>query len=84
MTSTENTTRLPTLKEARRAADQTQQELAERTRLSIATIRDLEQGHRTTIRARTLLKLCEALGVDPDRGFSGLTVEGFPGVPYQE
>ena len=72
-TGTSTGTKFPTLQEARRASGMTQQQLAERAGLSIATVRDLEQhvvganGSVRRVRSRTLRTLCTLLGVE---GFS--------------
>jgi transcriptional regulator with XRE-family HTH domain len=58
---------------ARKAKELTQQELATKVEMSIGSIREYEQGTRTVMYSRTWHKLCEALGVDPDTGFHGLT-----------
>lgn len=69
--TTEVATDLPTLKEARQAAGMTQQQMADRANLSIATVRDLEQHVRTHVRSRTLRTLCALLMVE---GFSDITL----------
>ena len=58
-----------TLAERRRLAGLTQQQLADRAGLSIATIRDLEQGLRARVRGKTLRTLCAILDCD---GFSDI------------
>jgi transcriptional regulator with XRE-family HTH domain len=63
-------TKLLTLKKAREAADLTQQELAVAARLSIATIRDLEQHIRVKVRDRTWHTLTRLLGVE---GFADIS-----------
>lgn len=70
---TETTREAPTLAAARKAKELTQQELAILAGLSIGSIREYEQGTRTVMYGRTWHKLCEALGVDPETGFHGLT-----------
>lgn len=62
----------PTLKAAREAKELTQQRLAEITGLSIGSIREWEQGVRTTLYTRTWNKLCDALDVPVEVGFHGL------------
>lgn len=62
----------PTLKAAREAKELTQQRLAEITGLSIGSIREWEQGVRTTLYTRTWNKLCDALDVPVELGFHGL------------
>jgi transcriptional regulator with XRE-family HTH domain len=61
--------RWPTLRRARQDKEWTQQELAWRAGLSIASIRDLERGVRQNVRRTTWGKLSRALGVE---GFSDL------------
>ncbi len=53
------------LREVRERKWITQDELAERTGLSVPTISRLENGHNAP-RIRTVRTLAEALGVDPD------------------
>jgi DNA-binding SARP family transcriptional activator/DNA-binding XRE family transcriptional regulator len=50
----------------RREAGLTQGELAAKTRLSVAALRDIEQGRRHRPRPGTLSALCDALGLDPE------------------
>jgi len=50
----------------RREAGLTQGELAAKTRLSVAALRDIEQGRRQRPRPGTLSALCDALGLDPE------------------
>ena len=61
--------RWPTLREARHHREYTQQELAEKARVSIASVRDLERGVRVNVRWTTWAKLARALGVE---GFKDL------------
>lgn len=63
----------PTLQAARKAKELTQQELATLVGMSIGSIREYEQGVRTVMYTRTWNKLCDALGVDYETGFHGLT-----------
>ena len=57
--------RLGTLvRERRRAAGLTQRELAQRSGLSMAAVRDLEQGRSRRPRPGTLDALARALGLD--------------------
>ena len=73
-TSTDPLTRTtPTLKAARQAKGITQQELATTLGLSIGTIREWEQGTRTTMYTKNWNKLCDLLEVDTDTGFHGLS-----------
>jgi transcriptional regulator with XRE-family HTH domain len=54
------------LRRYRRAADQTQEELAERAGLSVRGLSDLERGARRAPRRETLDALAEALDLSPD------------------
>lgn len=54
-----------TLRDARKAADLTQAELAARVGVRQATISDLESGKSTRIEFALLDALCTALGVEP-------------------
>ncbi|MER6811694.1 BTAD domain-containing putative transcriptional regulator [Spirillospora sp. NPDC000708] len=55
------------LRALRAEAGLTQQELASLAGLSLAAVRDLEQGRRTRPRRRSLAALAGALGLDSDR-----------------
>jgi transcriptional regulator with XRE-family HTH domain len=57
--------RTPSLRQLRERAALSQQDLAERSNVSRATIADLESGKRSA-RPSTRRKLAEALGVRPD------------------
>src|SRR5260370_32405270 len=48
-------------------AGMTQQELAQRSGLSVAALRDLEQGRRSRPRPATVCALSHALGLNPPR-----------------
>jgi transcriptional regulator with XRE-family HTH domain len=54
------------LKALRERAGMTQEELAERSSLSIRTISDLERGRTTTPQRRSIALLARALGLDGD------------------
>jgi transcriptional regulator with XRE-family HTH domain len=57
------------LRRHRQAAGLTQEELAERARLSARAVIDLERGARLTPRRETVALLAEALGLPPtERG----------------
>lgn len=51
----------------RRSAKLTQRELAARAGLSVATLRDFEQGRRCRPRPNSLAALADALGLNPDQ-----------------
>ncbi|MCO6010091.1 helix-turn-helix domain-containing protein [Actinoallomurus purpureus] len=52
------------LKVARRHAEQTQEQLAERSGVNVDTIRKLEQGQRQSARVSTMNALANALGIE--------------------
>lgn len=54
-----------TLREARRKAQLTQDQLAELSGVDQSTISDLETGRNTDPRLSTLTRLAEALGITP-------------------
>lgn len=54
------------LKEAREKAGLSQTDLADRTGLSVRSIQNWEQGHRTP-RVQVVLTLAEAVGVKPEQ-----------------
>ena len=54
-----------TLREARRHAGLTQDQLAARSGIDQSTISDLETGRNTDPRLSTLTRLAEALGITP-------------------
>ena len=56
------------LRRQRRAAGLTQEELAERARLSVRGIADLERGARGAPRCDTVALLVQALGATPEDG----------------
>src|SRR5689334_2979069 len=56
---------MATLKALRERARLTQQDLAERSGVSVATLRALEKGYGTRGRPRTVQRVARALGLDP-------------------
>lgn len=68
------------LRAARRAADLTQPELAERSGVGVRTISLLETGRSTNVRIGTLGKLARALDIDENH----LTSAYFGGTPTQQ
>lgn len=68
------------LRAARRAADLTQPELAERSGVGVRTISLLETGRSTNVRIGTLGKLARALNIDENH----LTSAYFGGTPTQQ
>jgi predicted ATPase/DNA-binding XRE family transcriptional regulator len=67
MPSLRSPTLVGLLKDYRAAAGLTQSELAERARLSVRAISDLERGVRRAPHKDTLLLLAEALGLDEEK-----------------
>jgi DNA-binding SARP family transcriptional activator/DNA-binding XRE family transcriptional regulator len=64
----------------RRKAGLTQGELAAKTRLSVAALRDIEQGRRHRPRPGTLSALCDALGLDPEHAATLVSAGRGPAV----
>jgi transcriptional regulator with XRE-family HTH domain len=64
------------LRRIRRAKDLTQQELGKKADIHYTTISRLEAGDATQIYADTVVRLAEALGVNPDRLLRGEEDEG--------
>lgn len=50
------------IKEIRKEKNMTQEQLAEKSKVSRAIISDLETGKRTVTSTKTLMKIAEALG----------------------
>ena len=53
------------LKKYRIAAGLTQEELAEKSRISRVTIANIERGNQSFLKSSTIIKLADALKVDP-------------------
>jgi transcriptional regulator with XRE-family HTH domain len=56
--------------DARKRRGLTQQRLAELAQISFDTVKEIEQGRRTRVKAETWDRLCEVLGVESLEGLS--------------
>jgi DNA-binding SARP family transcriptional activator/tetratricopeptide (TPR) repeat protein/DNA-binding XRE family transcriptional regulator len=65
----------------RRAAGLTQRQLADRSGLSVAAVRDLEQGRSQRPRAGSLTALATVLGVEPGQLTAQAAISNEPAVP---
>jgi transcriptional regulator with XRE-family HTH domain len=65
----------PTLRALRSLADMSQAELAEKAAVSATAIAEFETGKRD-LRAATVTKLCEAMGVEVSYRVKGRTLSG--------
>jgi DNA-binding SARP family transcriptional activator/DNA-binding XRE family transcriptional regulator len=75
------------LRARRQHAQLTQQELAQRAGMSVAAIRDLEQGRRLSPRRRSMARIIEALGLDNHGAVEleqAASETGRPGEPEEE
>lgn len=58
-----------TLQHARFRAGLTLRQLSDKADVAVATIVNIEQGNRATPHGRTVYKIAEALGIDPESLF---------------
>ena len=60
-----------TLKEAREKVGITQIDLAEKSGISLAYVRQIEQGQASGVSVRVKIRLAKALGIDTEKVFPG-------------